>query len=437
MTKLKINLTQSALIIFFGYAMFADLIDQYAGNILKMIVWFLTLTMFFVSVRNRTAKFNKNAFYVVLLVLMFLFFNNYGLKNGTYMTTVKFIYFGIFSFFISRSPKSFPDCVKYICLFGFVHVLFTFLFYLVPSLYGRMYSVWGKWPSGTGLGKYGYRAALSDHYSGNGMMLALTYLAAFAVLMSAKGNLSKRQRNIYLLLFSLAFFAVILTTKRAHLLFGVMSMLVVYYFCNPEKIHSRGFKIVIAGLLLIPVIYLISLKVPAVNAVLTRFQDLDEDSHMLSRFRMWEIAWNMFLRKPIFGNGWSSFRYAMNSSYLGARYGYMNAHNVYLQLLAETGLAGFFLYMSILIYLIWNSFKLLRICTKKSIREPGLLISLYFSSAFLIFYSLYSFTGNCFYDKMEPFYFAVGGLIIGCKITMKQAHLLDRSIIQPYKNFES
>lgn len=425
MRKMKLSLQNISLLLFLVYAMFSDLYDAILGSYLRLLLWGLSLALLLCSqLSTKRLGIKKNTLFIASMVLFFLFYNNAGLRNGTYMIVVKFLFFTIYAFFLCRSKMMYDVGVGYIVIFGMIHVFATYFFYFVPSLYRIMYFIWGEWPPGTGLGKYGYRAALSDNYSGNGIIIAITYLAVFSFIMCYRGKQFERKKRFYIGLFLLAFYSVILTTKRAHLLFGLVAMIVVYYFCNPKEIHSKGFKFVVIGIISIPIIYWISLRIPALGEALLRFQDLDEDSHMINRYKMWKIALDMFSKKPILGNGWSSYRYALFGSYLGDRYGYMNAHNVYIQLLAEVGIAGFLLYMSILIYLIWNAFKILRTCNKYSITDHQLLVPLYFSAAFLVFYSLYSMTGNCFYDKVQPFYFLVGGIIMGCKIKMRLRNIV-------------
>ena len=428
MRKSPFNTAKISIFLFFLYVMFADLFDRFLPSIIRLLLWIITIILFAISKpKSAIFRINKNTALVSILTLFFLFYNNVGLKNGVYMTVAKFIFFSLFAFLLCYSNMHHKRCVKYIASFGLIHVFATYLFFFLPRLYSKMYFVWGRWPGGSGRGAYGYRAALSDHYSGNGMMLALTSISLFSFIISYKDKSQTKAKKIYIILFLVAFFAVILTTKRAHLLFGVVAMIIVYYYCNPEKIHSRGFKIIVAGLIAIPVIYFISSKVPLIQAVFNRFHDLDEDGHMLNRYKMWEIAWNMFLKKPLLGNGWSSFRFALFDSYLGDKYGYMNAHNVYIQLLAEVGIIGFIIYMSVLIYLMWIAFKLLRIYNKINYYDPEISIPLYFSATFLVFYTLYSFTGNCFYDKMEPFYFVAGAIVLGNNKSVK-------SFISSYKS---
>lgn len=62
------------------------------------------------------------------------------------------------------------------------------------------------------------------------------------------------------------------------------------------------------------------------------------------RLVLWGIAWDFFTGSPVFGVGWGNFNalygpYVANISWVPA--GQFEVHNIYLQLLSETGLIGF------------------------------------------------------------------------------------------------
>lgn len=401
--------------LFFFYCMFVDLIEAKLGPNFRLILWLGVIFLIIFSSHQVMRISSKAVVTAVLISVMFLN-NNAGIKKGNYMTTVKFFLFLIIAYLICNSISDLSKCVKYIIAFGFVHVAATYLFFLMPSLYKYMHRVWGFWPSGTRNGGMGYKAALSNHYSGNGIVLAITYMALFAVLMLGKEKLNKRQMRMAIACFAISFIAVILTSKRAHLLFGLIAILFVYYFSNPKKMKSRAFILILLGGIAIPVILFLSTRIPLLNDTLSRFQDMDDDSHLTNRFALWEHAFQMFKNKPLLGNGWMSFRYDYSIYFYngqGTQGEYINAHNVYIQLLAEVGIVGFLLYMGIIVYLLYNVFFMIRKCQKN--KDVQIQLPLYFSAAFLIFYILYSFTGNCLYDNVQPYFFTVCGIIFGCK----------------------
>ena len=60
-----------------------------------------------------------------------------------------------------------------------------------------------------------------------------------------------------------------------------------------------------------------------------------------TRFMLWDTAWNLFVQSPIIGIGWGNFvgTYGSYISFIPADV--FDVHNLYLQLLAETGIVGF------------------------------------------------------------------------------------------------
>ena len=96
----------------------------------------------------------------------------------------------------------------------------------------------------------------------------------------------------------------------------------------------------------------------------------------------------------------------------------MNAHNVYLQLLCETGILGFLIFMSGAIELFVRTLKLL----KKNIRDSfsiGSKGTIFFVLTMQIFFWLYSLTGNCLYDTMFGFYSVSIGFVLGYLVQKK------------------
>jgi len=81
------------------------------------------------------------------------------------------------------------------------------------------------------------------------------------------------------------------------------------------------------------------------------------------RLRLWKIAWKLFKEHPLFGIGWGNF-----SNYVptGMQSGHenifelRNVHNCYLQLLCETGVTGFLIFVTPLIYVLGRSIKMVR-----------------------------------------------------------------------------
>lgn len=80
-----------------------------------------------------------------------------------------------------------------------------------------------------------------------------------------------------------------------------------------------------------------------------------------------------------------------------------DVHNIYMQLLAETGLVGFSFYIILFISGLNMAVKLVKEISRTeviNVQERKLLI---FAAYYMFFFVLYGFTGNPLYDE-QPFY---------------------------------
>ncbi len=294
-----------------------------------------------------------------------------------------------------------------IAVFALVHAVATVLFFAVPNLY----SGWFKphfYPST--LTASSYKAGLTSHYSTNGMYLAWGLISAF-YLWQASARLGGRK---WLILFVVILVAVLLTTKRAHLVFGAVSCLVVYLLLNSGKgAFGTTFKIAAFAVGALAVFYIASLYVPEIAGVVERLDGAELDD---GRTGYYEICFQLFGTSPLFGHGWGAFTNALYQSGISDlarlyRNGNLdqNAHNVYLQLLAEEGLAGFALFVGFAITSLVYS---VRAALADSCGRAGGLYAL--SAGIQVFFLLYSITGNPLYSTFEyPVY-----LLLGASLTI-------------------
>ena len=395
--------------------------------------WGLSLLLMFAVVSSNGKIYcTKKMFAVLCAVFVFVIILNRAFRHSDYITTIRWLYCFLFCFLAAGLSGCWEKVILYLVSIGFVHAIATNLFWLVPSLYSNMDRLWGYWPSGTDYGNDGYKAGLANHYSRNGIVLAVTYLALFAIIFADKMTKENepsahKKRNLrrYAVMFLITFWAVVLTTKRAHLLFGMIAMITVYYFSQPQKMGTRTFKLVIGGLVCGIALSAAAEYVPVIGAVFDRFSSIDDDTSMLSRFSFWRLAISMFLQNPLLGQGWFAFRYQYrrylyDPTVRSERYTLLDSHNVYFQLLAETGIVGFIIYVTIVIYILANTFYMIRkhidVLKKNNMSMP-----LFFSACMQIFFLLYSFTGNCLYDITSAFYFLAAAITLSCKSIVKRS----------------
>ena len=408
---------------------FETLIETVIGSIGLYALYFLSvvMTLYFIS-GHKGVHIQKKALNSlmpwIIFALIFVLFYNANLYRASFFATIRWMYFFVYMILISHiNPKKYTHLIKVLGIVAGVYVLFVFFFMVFPSQYSVMYNLWGYWPTGTDSGASGYRAGLAAHYSENAMMISMAVFAVVCLFMTE----SRKQRKIWFFaFFAVSVAALVLTTKRAHLLFGFVAILFAYFVFKPRQRAKRFFIIVIGAAALLAAFYLLSLYVPAVGDIVERFSNMGEDTESSTRFAMWDLAIKCFEDNPVFGIGWNGYKYEFNRvlfdpNVRAERYAYLNAHNVYLQLLAETGVAGFSLFISGAVNIFSKTLKTLNRCV-----DPRLLSNrapLVFSVIVQVFFYLYCLTGNCLYDIMFAFLAVAVGFAIGCRFSHSSPRL--------------
>lgn len=81
----------------------------------------------------------------------------------------------------------------------------------------------------------------------------------------------------------------------------------------------------------------------------THFDNFDEDHSTLTRVILWYTAWNLFLSSPVHGIGYGTFSFISHQYMpvvIDMPEGY-GVHNIYLELLAETGALGLLSFLAV------------------------------------------------------------------------------------------
>lgn len=344
-------------------------------------------------------KIRKTFVYVPwLFYIMMILFNNQELAHGRYQNTERLILCIIMIFVCAYKSEWIRSVPKMIVAIGIPNVIATLLFLVNDSLYRIFISkTYGEYQSGTEYGKYGYRAALADHYSQNATYISMVVLALFALFLMEK---QKRRKTFWGVLLGISVIALLLTSKRAHLLFCVVSAIIVYYLAYPQKRLEKTFKLVITGAVVAFGLAVVSEYIPQINNVFERFQTAGTDKETVGRFIMWNYAFGLFKQKPLFGTGWWGFRY---SGITNVRADALTGcHNVYIEILANCGVVGFVIFIIALISAIYITLRSIKFCIDKELLEYK--IVLLCSAAIQIFCLMYCMTGNVMFDRTFHFY---------------------------------
>ncbi|ODA39135.1 O-antigen ligase family protein [Desulfosporosinus sp. BG] len=408
------------------YFFFYPLILYVFNSLLCYLILGICAAMaLYTIVRCNIAKFNKESMRWLLFLALTLV-NNQSLAHKSYLWPFAYITALLIAVAISKRYIWLENAYKVIPVFGFVYVIGTFFFLAFPSLYSVMIDIWGYIPSGTENGTLGYRSGFADNYSANGIYIAVVALVLWTLIFCRKKKDEKLKVNKKLVIASgFVVIALLLTAKRAHLLFSVVSVAISYFLISKKKLTSKLSKFI--GLALVAIIgyYWLSYYVPALGDTFARFMETDDISN--GRYQLWGLAYSSFLEHPIMGIGWCGFRYMDASKSYALAGGYVDAHNVYIQLLCETGVIGFAICINIILSTYIKSFRLIRNFGQQlTSDEFG---SMAVSISLQTFVILYSFTGNCLYDRTFLIY------LFACAIQMSISYKLktNRNVIKSAK----
>lgn len=340
-------------------------------------------------------SFNKNGYVLlngkrnIFIILFLLLINrNVDFKMNDYIPFFKTLIVILICFILSNIKNWGKYFINITIAFSVIQAIATIFLWIFPSIaINNIVPLFDSSVRNELVRQIsnGYATGLCTHYSVNGIYLAIG--SGVAII-----RYSHKKTIKNLMEFILIFIALLLTAKRGPILFCIISLLVCYIVYNKTSIKSiiKFFSIIIIIFLAVMVIKDISIF----KDVVERFTNFGADITG-GRKPLYDLAYNMFTKNEIIGNGWGSYKYFANESIIGSIYGgnsFMYAHNVYLQVLAETGIIGLIMYLFFILFCLITNIKLIK-------NEFGLNKNLLTFSLFIqVYYILYSLTGNALYD---------------------------------------
>lgn len=301
---------------------------------------------FIAGVVLSTAKFIQNKTYdlksigvgALWMVFGALAFISHGLNADAFSFNVVFLLAMTYIVFIGAADRRWIMPMLHVMLAMLcVHMLATIIFYIQPQLYFSQFKP-RFFP--TARNAIGFQSGLTSHYSNNGMYQAIGLILAWSFFLNEK---SKGKKVATLVISAMFLFALFLTQKRAHLGFGVFAVLVEY---GMHAKNLRAMKVCgISALLVLAVCIAaqynegVSSSIDRLFSTFTESGSLDEATS--GRVGLWEYAIDGWAEHPVFGNGWSTYRYVWPNLITVSSY----AHNEILQDLYEVGLVGTLLFL--------------------------------------------------------------------------------------------
>lgn len=309
-----------------------------------------------------------------------------GSLNNDYLV---FLFGSIVLSFSSGDTRWVLPFFRTLLIYCLVHVIATLVFFFNPNFCSLVIS-------NTALSNYAtardYRSALSGSYSWNGMYTAVAFILCAANFMLTR---RKSMKCVWRFVTLLSACSLVLTTKRAHLMFSIVAFIVMYYAVNREKGIGRIAKFFLLACVALIGFCIVASYFPEFNIVISRFtaNSSNSDEFLSGRTGLWEFALERWRSRPVFGYGWGSYRYAWVDG--GTPVVSVAAHCVPLQLLAECGIVGLLIAL-IPFLLIVNRV----VSAGKGLNkfDENAKLEILISVGFISFFVLYSFCGNPLYD---------------------------------------
>lgn len=206
---------------------------------------------------------------------------------------------------------------------------------------------------------------------------------------------SKRLSKYNTVLVIIMAVSLLLTQKRSVIvvLFLILAFMIIVLRKN-RAATKRTFKILLA---LVAIAIVVVIVFPDVLRVFNRFF-VDDKLYLSGRDELWGYAKDMFSDRPLFGYGVGSYNIYCNDRgyFSGARH----AHNIYIQMLAETGIVGFMLFMAAFLTSLLKTVAITRKIMMTS-NNSALKVIILFSLYMQLFFLLYGFVGIPLYNYTQ------------------------------------
>lgn len=319
------------------------------------------------------------------------------------------------SFLIRGDISNYNHSIKLIKWVGFFYALSVIFSYFFPSLYSivflsRLNPVFAE--NILKLMDEGYYVGFTSQvaYTAGYIIFAIGVILCSWIIIEKE----ERKKGVFLLI--ILIIGLLFTQKRAHLLFMLVTLFFVYIQYSSYGIEKiiKTVKIFFSTLFLISLIIIMvmftNLGQTLFFRIILTFQDFIAGEDITSnRTPLYLHAWELFLQHPLFGIGWGNFSKTVVGTV--TVHTEMQVHNVYLQLLSETGLIGTtFILLPFLLTYIYTIKMTYFMSNNKGNYSFSWKFAVLYSLYIQTFLLLYGFTGNSLYDNsfLMMYFFAFG-----------------------------
>ena len=346
-------------------------------------------------------------FIIAFILLCVILLRNEDIINGHPGLPFYYVVTVILFLILCHSDNWIKIAINIILLFTIEHVFCTWLFYFCPDFYiSYVMPLFPEMFQSDLLYQFehGQMAGLTYHYSTNGMYLAIGLIMEFGLLL--RPNLKKERKILLSILFILNLGALLLTGKRAHLLFSILAIIIMLIVKNKKQIKKSLLQIFVALIVACCLIGIGSMFLPELGNTINRIIQFSQSGDVTNgRLPLYNLALKSFEKSPIIGNGWGSYKYNYEKSNINLNNNYeqFDAHNIYLQLLSEVGILGTVFILGIFLTFLVRTIKYIVANDIENEDRYNLINSL----GIQLFVLIYGITGNPLYDVQIFFIYMI------------------------------
>lgn len=368
-------------------------VDLFVLGVLFSIL-FMLFKLFFSD--NYTGNINLFIVPFGIYILIHILFSNINMYGKIIDFTV-YVLFILIQLITIKQKQVLIKTFKVILFVGITNFFFVLYQYFLPEKYQEWilnrFAIWEQ----------AYVIDLISYNFFFGITIQPAHLAGIFVLCIAICVFSDKViiKNKYFNLFLVSFFIIglISAAKRAHIVFGITSIvivLIIFYLLNMHKKYTKKIYLIIVFTIIISIVLSFMVlkfysKVMIFREIIETFTGMFQGVDVSNgRGALYKVTVDYFYESPIIGNGWKFISDITRDGVFGHAF---HPHNIYLQLLSELGIIGFILFMGLVIWNLLNSFKIYQI-----IKNTKLISLLYICIFYQIFFLLYGFTGNLITD---------------------------------------
>lgn len=342
--------------------------------------------------------------------LVFVLLRNGDMAHGNFGMPLNLCWATVFIFLLNDHDDWLSWGKKMFCLFSLEHIFFTWFFYVFRNVYLEKivikFDVDTMW-----LLRYqfthGQYPGITFHTSANGIYLGIATIFFFCFFMDDFSK--KKWFSINAILFLLSLGSLLLTGKRGHLLFGMAAIAILYIIRNKRTIPYQMIQLLYIGAAGVAALLMLAMFIPELMTTVSRIVEMGENGDITNgRLPMYALAVRYWSTHPLLGTGWGTYKYIYADNFVATDgYALKDAHNVYVQLLCETGIVGILFFLTLFFAFLFFTIRMtLRIQDDRELSQKYSAYLL-FSSGMQLFFLMYCISGNALYDIPIMFPYAI------------------------------